>query len=418
MGKHQDKAVRWSLAHLNSLPPDTKLYALTDAQANALIGVTSYQMRWSTRWLDGAIADTQQFADDLTGALMAPIDLCADVADCIDNNSLVQSAIAGQLANNPDIVQQLLNAGAGAYPSQTAQQNDAVWGASLSLAKWIQSTVVDVAEAVQAATELADAFVDALGVRGLTNLPVARVATFVTELSDAGAASIIAEADASSEETLACWIFNRIRCNEGGVYSFEALRDNTASLLADLGLGKALFGGAVVSLFSIVPESNFGRYYAIGLNNPDSDWSTLCDPCNATFTREFDFSGGLAQGWAAWNGRAQLTSTGWARVGSDDEVQINYTGTIASTQITQMRIVLDVPMSSGGGRRGVSFRAPNGSGSEFSIGDNDIGNVTDKTLAINANATSVFAKIDTQTIPNNSRIQKIFVSGTGSDPFP
>lgn len=244
--------------------------------------------------------------------------ICDAVADCIENNLNVQSAIADQILNNEKVLESILNAGAGIGISSGQNSDDAVYGASLSLANYIQNTLIDVAETVQAAAELAEAFTGALGIKGLTNLPVARVASFVTELSDAGAASVIAEADASTLETLTCYIFNTIRCDEAGIFSFNALRSNLNELVVSLGLSKAAYSTSVVALFNVLPEANFSRYYAIGLNDPSNDWQSLCVPCpSGPFTTVFDLSQGSASAYTIDRGVQQVNRVGGAGDGTN-----------------------------------------------------------------------------------------------------
>lgn len=71
---HQDKRARWDYALLAD-SASAQLYELSEAQANALLAVTSSVMRWRTRWLNATDAQLQAFADTLSYRLMTPVRL-------------------------------------------------------------------------------------------------------------------------------------------------------------------------------------------------------------------------------------------------------------------------------------------------------------------------------------------------------
>ncbi len=279
MPANQQKLILWDYADINALSDDYRIYALTDKQVSALLLVSAWQMGWHTRWLNATDSQAYEFANAVTGQLLMPLDICQLVADCITDSDLVEQSINNLINNSTLINQTLQQIGAGPAPFTQASDLDVLWGASLSLASWIQTSIVDTAEGVKATAELFESVAVALGITGFGDIVLDNLVDFVGNVIATGAPQIEAEADTGSLEKLACYIFNRLRCFESSTFSYDALKDNLIDLAISVGVPKPNYYAALLAFFDLNAPSAFYRYWDLGLNDPSNDHTTLCGPC-------------------------------------------------------------------------------------------------------------------------------------------
>jgi hypothetical protein len=359
-------------------------------------------------WKQESVSSLTEFeaADAYNNQVSILYDICDEVASCVENSTVVQSALSDIIINNTDINEAIFNAGSGDFPVQPARPDDDLWGASLSLAKWVQTSIVDAAEAVQAALELAEALVDVINLPGLNQLAASKVATFAQGIADAGAATIIAEADSSTEQDIACWAFNTIRCDEGGVYSYDALFNNLIALTATLGLSKATYSTAVSAFFALQAPALFGRYWSLGLNDPSNDWSTICSNCAASWTETFDFTQSSSP-WISYGcSETYVPGTGW----QGSQVCIRLPNQASPYTITSFTLE-----QSATGTGTIGLRDANGIRIQ-TLGDTSTG-TTVQWLGSLSVATSEFLSADTDPSSGNVTYTTITITGTGTNPF-
>lgn len=309
--------------------------------------------------------------------------ICKQLAECIETSDAVEAALADLIEQSVIINQAIQALGNGAAPATQASSDDSLWGASLSLAKWVQNSIVDTAEGVIATAELFEAVAVAVGITGVGDILIDNVIDFVGNVIATGAPQIVGEADTASLETLACYIFNRIRCFENNTYNFDALKDNLNDLALGLGTLKPNYYAALIAFFNLNAPTAFYRYWRIGLDDPDNDWSLLCDPCGNLCT-DYDFTIN-EQGWytegtvtAVYN-----AGLGWSHDNTGQQsrlaIIINSPGQITIETIT---VTLSQPMN--GSLRDAQLYI----GNTLNLYDTiSVGGNTQFTFTVNTNAT-------------------------------
>jgi len=99
-----DKRVKWELSKLLEYDTNDNVYALTEAQAMALLTVVSRQMTWSTRWEDYQTDrdSIELFVAELGDRLMTPIDICELIQNCIRDNDGTRGLIMDLVYNSEE----------------------------------------------------------------------------------------------------------------------------------------------------------------------------------------------------------------------------------------------------------------------------------------------------------------------------
>ena len=380
MSLSQDKRVRWSWDTLqNVYSPDASFYVLTEQQASALQTAIAV-MNWRTRWLDRATASDEQleeFAADLNEALMTLIDICALVADCIENDAGVKDALDAYTGNRGLPDNNSGNAVGSGDNSNVVEgvscDLDSLYGAAVALEDFIFEIARDAVDiVVNAATDRVS------WARLLDYFPVLGDLPLIDDINDLldqfklfGTQAFDVGYDVTIRQDNICDIWEKM-CQDCELQAWSELAqvyrvragvtidpEDAFDVLYRLLLGSftdtafvaamQLFvvgaltsGGSVAGMVGVPTLNQIAKS-----GDPDGDWAIFCDPCAPTCTEynfrvdngDFTGSSGLGGTWVdteGWqfNQTGGNFSTAWQEKGyaSNQEMQ-SWTITVTFSQV-------------------------------------------------------------------------------------
>lgn len=216
----------------------------------------------------------------------------------------------------------------GEYPADaqtvnpiTGQDNDNIFGACMAVVEWLYGETVDMMAQAEAASDVlafvnnAIAAIPGFGtVYDLAGLDNA-VALFV-DAAEIGVSALEAAYDINVQRDMACILFCEIIANadDFNVAIWDTAIDQYPSALPlnPAAIAMTTYGNFLKYAFRFP-----AREYSLGLNNADSDWSTLCTDCNDPEICKTYSLADLAA-WSYYNNDAGVTidptynpSTGW-----------------------------------------------------------------------------------------------------------
>lgn len=248
-----------------------------------------------------------------------PVTICAKIIDCITNDEDVRHALADWLATDPaatNVIQGIVNAGGpitgGGTVILTADDDDALFGACTFLIDTMHDAIVDFNQLAEVGTntrERANIILQAIPGFGdaIAAIPeyVDEVFTDVIEVFEA---QYTTTPKTGSRDRLRCGVFCLARTNDRtltwdlietyfwNLVSFESTTLNLALDFVGFLVTGSWAGQDVVNIsfaqmatamsvgnkFGTQTFPNLQVVMKLGLNNPDSDWRTLCEDCPPT----------------------------------------------------------------------------------------------------------------------------------------
>jgi len=275
---------------------------------------------------------------------LASMNICEDVAWCIENSAAVRAALAAwQDSQN--------QAGAAAGMDGIKADNlgfadcdpDKWWSACLSLVQRLNRINEDALETLEAETNVLDWLAEVVGsITFVDESSVDAALAWASFLQDNIAENYVSQYTLAYEEEVACdlfcialencslsaeQIFDYFWARVGSGLSWESLLDNALGYL----VGRAWTGTQIADFMMLsqiamrrffgvfIGQSAFGdisNAIRVGMNSPDADWEILCDECPTFWEQEFDFTID-EQGWYAEEGpsseayAAYVPGVGW-----------------------------------------------------------------------------------------------------------
>jgi hypothetical protein len=266
---------------------------------------------------------------------MSEVDICNLVADCIDNNPDVQSALSQYITNNIPVP--VVGSDRGTEVVVDECNLDRRWGASLGIVQSINQSIVDTLELVDTQADVfsrASLLVSAVPALGLA--PFDEVIEAANLFADSLLSQYNAAYTATLEDELACLIF----CNVTGcTITFDTVYDafiseltlptfNTLFAVLDFLVAGGYTGANLVkALFTaVVAFAKFSDVFFGGAGNAQtiinegrigaeilasSGHLTAC-ACPGSWCYEFDFTASDG-GWSVTpnSGGTWVSGTGW-----------------------------------------------------------------------------------------------------------
>lgn len=261
-----------------------------------------------------------------------PVTICAKMIDCITNDSDVRDALYNWLNTDPrakNLIQDIVSKGSsgGGGVGVTAEDDDALFGACTFLIDTMHDAITDFNQQAELGTNLrerANIILQAIPVFGDA---IASIPEYIDELFD----NVIEIFDGQytdtpitgSRDRLRCGLFCLAQANDRSLtweliqtyfwdlVSFESTIPNLAldfvGFLAtgswagqdvvNISFANMATAMSVGSKFGSQNFPNLQTIMSLGLNNPDSDWMTVCEDCpEPEWEQVFDFTID-EQGW-------------------------------------------------------------------------------------------------------------------------
>jgi len=313
----------------DSLPTEDTEYVLIELDVNhqlALIGLCQ-TLGWKTRWTS-LPSDVFAYQSDVLDSLMTSLDICALVADCIENNPTV-AALIEAIAKAEVEKTGASNGGGLTGTGGIVGVNtdlDKLWSGVLYVVQWLNRGIVDMLENLDAETTSWQRLAYLISATPVfETLPLDEVlglADFYNEVTLQEYTGAYTEA---LELQFACDLF--CQCVESGdtltldmmIEYFSSLMNfanpaNWGGLLTQLLAGTwagtqfaiAYFciavGGAKflgVTIGQMASARQISKMFSVGALNPSSAWVIQCDDC-AVWCFNWAFSSTSGQlGWVA-----------------------------------------------------------------------------------------------------------------------
>lgn len=295
--------------------------------------------RWGTRWVNHpGNAAVRDWTDNMARKLMC--DPCCDaVASCIETDEGIREIIREIIRNETE------GTGTGDdigdnVPELAGCDNDAVWSAVSYLVNYLDTAAVDTFEKIEAATnivEIAGEWADNIPVLGNV---MAFALDYLSWLQDSTKEGYLANMTQALKDEYKCDLFCLYKANNcdgltlidlagyflgriGGQLQ-ETFEDLVRFIITGTWTGSQIVDAMLASMvgmialgegvgFVTIPNGYYSlrSIMAIGANNPDADWSILCDQCplqyaiidytasdgGATASRGSWMPGSTSQGW-------------------------------------------------------------------------------------------------------------------------
>ncbi len=261
-------------------------------------------------------AEGMQVVWDFLVNVEYPLPICEQIIDCITNDSDTRRALSDWLATDPNatnVIQGLINAGGpitgGGGTILTADNDDALFGACTYLVDTMHDAIVDFNQQAELGTNLRErANIILQAIPGFGDA-IAAIPEYVDELFD----NVIEVFEGQYSTTPITGSRDRLRCgvfclarNNGrtltwdlietyfwSLVSFESTIPNLALDFVGFLVTGSWSGQDVVNIsfanmatalsvgnkFGTQTFPNLQTIMKLGLNNPDSDWTTLCEDC-------------------------------------------------------------------------------------------------------------------------------------------
>jgi len=307
----QDKRVKWDWQYLQSIAETENLYLLTDRDVQALITPLAV-MQWRTRVLN-APSDfdlVNTFNATLLERLLTPMDFCALMIDCIENDTDVRDALKliirdegipfNRGGENPFGV----GVGADNIINGLSCGNDDIYGYCVAIVDYVEVVARDFIELLVSETDNLSRIV-----RAIDFIPIIGDLPLADDLNDLvdwfvinGTASFDAGYTSTMRQELICYLFDSAcgtcEITPYSVYSayaaqsgiplnvndvFWTLVGNMLGLSTDTAFAAgtcAMIAGALASggeVLGLVGLQGLKTIAASG--NPDSDWMLYCSGC-------------------------------------------------------------------------------------------------------------------------------------------
>lgn len=279
--------------------------------------------KWRTRWENLPESQSLDFIDDLVSKLMMTESCemnCDDVANCIETSPAVNSAITEIITNN-NYGDRNTVIGAG-NPVFDSCNEDIIFGATTYLIDYVNTSIVDALEIIEVSTN----FIEAIQLWA-ENAPfpivgqlASRLLQAIAWIQDNIAENYLANYTTGLRDTYRCDLFCiwmespdcKLTAGDVALYFasrvgaqsfFSTLSDSITFLIAGVWSGPqivdAMFALVMISMtaddaigwFRINGLYEWNVAVALGSNNPDADWSILCDECiTETWCHDIDFT--------------------------------------------------------------------------------------------------------------------------------
>jgi hypothetical protein len=308
---------------------------ITQREAHILLSALGV-FRWRTRWIDLPNNQSLDFVDTLASKLMCE-PCCDAVLSCLENNEdvierireIIRSETEG--VGNPD------------KPINELDEfcpNDVVWASVSNLVDYLDQAVVDLFEIIETATNVLEIVTE-----WADNVPflgqfMASALDYITWIQDSVKDSYLANVTTDLLNTYKCELFCLYKSNNcqglsldhlvnyflgkiGGDIG-ETVEDLVTFLITGAWVGDQIVAATMLSIvgfmrlddgigFITIPNGYYSlqTIMALGANNPDADWSILCDECPLqTYTIDYVASdGGATATRGSWDSGS--TSQGW-----------------------------------------------------------------------------------------------------------
>jgi len=307
----QDKRVKWDWQYLQSIAETENLYLLTDRDVQALITPLAV-MQWRTRVLN-APSDfdlVNTFNATLLERLLTPMDFCALMIDCIENDTDVRDAL--KLIIRDEGIP-FNRGGENPFGTGIGEENilnglscgnDDIYGYCVAIVDYIEVVARDFIELLVSETDNLSRIV-----RAIDYIPIIGDLPLADDLNDLidwfvinGTASFDAGYTSTMRQELICYLFDSAcgtcEITPYSVYSayaaqsgiplnvndvFWTLVGNMLGLSTDTAFAAgtcAMIAGALASggeVLGLVGLQGLKTIAASG--NPDSDWTLYCSGC-------------------------------------------------------------------------------------------------------------------------------------------
>lgn len=252
-------------------------------------------------------------------------DLCQSILECINDTEAIQEAIGEygdissidgdgeQIAEN--LSSQLVNDPAGC-------DNDIIFGMTRQLVEFADRLIKDLFEQVKAAnlsSENIGYLIKLIPV--LETLPIDEMFEFGSKVANDMETVYLSASTELLKDEIACDLFCIAQDNDcvltladvrdyfeeksGVVFTYDDVLSFMLDFISGVFIGNAVYYGMNVLFFQIFAfggkflEYFFRDYLRVVnsmYNDPDEDWTTVCDECPTTFEHFFDFTTGQ-HGW-------------------------------------------------------------------------------------------------------------------------
>lgn len=308
------KLVGWDIDHYLSLSDEECLICLSERDRYAL-GQALMQMRWSTRWnsdIGTPLPDLDAIASRLDDKMSdeSCIDICQMIIDCIANNQTIQQQISfysgfpSITAETGEVIEYLetdLLLGQGSVSCDI----DSVFGATTQLTDFLNMLSVDLLEIFTGAFAVPERLADVISaIPVVETLPLDEILEFSAKMAQQIENSYNSAYDSQIRDDFRC----DLRCltlDNDCILTLEIARDYfydkiviavtktdflqiVNDVIANNWLGEQsiylmhfmilqaiIYGGEILG----IDVNRISRQVATFFNDPDPDWSTLCDEC-------------------------------------------------------------------------------------------------------------------------------------------
>lgn len=381
-----DKAVGWDIDFYNSLDDTACLVCLTNKEKYVL-GQALRQARWSTRWdsLQGtALPDIDAIASelDLKMSLDGCIDFCAEVVECIETDLSTQNALTnlfeGSFLNGDSVyVNEAGEQNALGFVDTTGCNLDNLFGATTGITDLFNNIALDIIEIISANANASGRIGDIIeAIPVLGELPLDDLFQIVESFFDDMEQNYQSAYTVNLRDSIRCDLFC-IAQEQNCLITIDDMYDYFVSKLDEAFIPNDLLdfvnlvltlntNGTLIVYAWHVALLGFLKFtaYVFGFNftkvskmmsalwnDPDSDWSTLCD-CGWIYQNDF-----LANqdSWV-WNSGVSPTGTwssgtGWEHVDWESGLAqyrrlTSIERIITPSEISQVRMTYDLTKGS------------------------------------------------------------------------
>ena len=310
------------------------------------------------------------------------MDICAMVAECIVSSDATKEAIRELIASDPSILETIGETARGGNPAPettlvSTDDLDALFGAITFLVDTMYDAIVDFNGLAEITTNLRERgalLFEAIPV--IETAPVDEVATFIDTIYE----DVMEVFDAQWSTTPVTGSRDRIRCglfciakNNGGVITWQQVTDYfwdqvsfvpagpvagviaqfvgflatgnwTGQAVVDISFANFATAMSVGQQFGDLFFPSMNTLMALGLNNPDPDWTTLCEDCGEPIGDCYDLVNGPIVTTPLNNNAAtygeQIAGQGY----KSGSTQMAFTFNIPMTGATQFTIEFNQPV--------------------------------------------------------------------------
>ena len=225
-----------------------------------------------------------------------------DISACVDGR--IRDANSGGGGNDTTIWNDIY---APIDPAHPTDDLDCVWGGVKSLVNYLWTKLDEWLNIIEAAANASEAVAEIFEVDGVpVYAPLDLFLDFVNSVLDFSVVVVRASYNTDTLEDLMCELFCLVVENGNTLDTGVKESFLTANALSLNPTRAAL--GALAFTYS---GATWRKYYLLGTNNCENDWSILCDECGEpeVWEHDFDFALGL-HGWTILNELGHAGSLG------------------------------------------------------------------------------------------------------------